>query len=46
MNNIFKSSLSHKYIKQFLTEVPDWEKIIFNIDLNIQNKQLIKSLSD
>jgi mannose-6-phosphate isomerase-like protein (cupin superfamily) len=46
MNSIFKSSLSHKYIKKFLTKVPDWKKIIYNIDLNIQNKQLIKSLPD
>ena len=44
MNNIFNSSSSHKYIKKFLTKVPDWKKIISNIDLNIQNKQSIKSL--
>lgn len=44
MDSIFKSSLSHKYIKKFLTEVPNWEQIIYNIDLNVQNKQLIKSL--
>jgi mannose-6-phosphate isomerase-like protein (cupin superfamily) len=46
MNNVFKSSLSHKHIKKFLTKVPDWEQIIFNIDLNIQSKQLIKSFPD
>ena len=46
MNNIFNSSSSHKYIKKFLTKVPDWKKIISNIDLNIQNKQSIKSLPD
>jgi len=44
MNSIFKSSLSHQYIERFLTKVPDWEKIIFNIDLNILSKHPIKSL--
>ena len=46
MNNIFRSSTSHKYIEKFLIKVPTWEQIIFNIDLNIQKKELIKSLPD
>jgi len=44
MDNIFNSSSSHKYIKKFLTRVPDWKKIISNIDLNIQYKISTKSL--
>jgi len=39
--NFFKAKNKHEYNQKFLTKVPSWEQIIYNIDLNVKKKNKI-----
>ena len=42
----FERSTTHKFLKDYMTSNLSWEKVIHNIDLNIQKKYLVKSFDD
>ena len=44
--NFFKSSSSHKFVKNYIKSDLSWEKVIYNIDTNIEQKYLVKSLKN
>lgn len=45
MHDFFKITNKHKYVKKYFTDVPSWDDIIHNIDLNIQKQYEIKNRS-
>ena len=44
----FKKSTTHKFIKNYMTSNLSWEKVVYNIDINVQKKEtyLVKSFED
>jgi hypothetical protein len=46
MKNFFKSSLSHKFEKNYLKVDLSWSQVIQNIDLNIRFKYFVKYLDN
>ncbi len=35
----FKKSTTHKFLKNYMTSNLSWEKVVYNIDINIQKKE-------